>query len=92
MAKAIANNTRENKDRADFRMEYGIDSNVDGAPRLPYYPDTLCVLSRKRGKVMCQVLKDRGAIQWVGGKPEFEIENREDFATNLYIFRNEPAG
>ena len=51
-------NRKENADRVALRAEHGIDLNLDGAPRLPYYVLTLAVLERENGEVACSVLRD----------------------------------
>lgn len=51
-------NRKENADRAALRAEHGIDLNMDGAPRLPYYVLTLALLERDGGQVQCAVLRD----------------------------------
>lgn len=54
-------NRKENADRAALRIEHGIDLNLDGAPRLPYYALTLAVLERDGGVVNCTLLRDNCA-------------------------------
>jgi hypothetical protein len=51
-------NRKENADRVALRAEHGIDLNLDGAPRLPYYVLTLAVLEREGGQVSCSILRD----------------------------------
>lgn len=74
-------NRQENKDRKDFRTEFGIDSNMGGAPTLPYQPDTVVLLDREKGRVKAQVLKDTSPFNddprvefWVPGFREFGVE------------------
>lgn len=76
-------NTRDNKDRANFRDESGIDMNVLGAPKLPYTPDTVILLRKKGGKVVANVLGDRNAVR-DEPKVEYDILNRHDFASAFY--------
>ena len=51
-------NRKENADRVALRAEHGIDLNLDGAPRLPYYVLTLALLEREDGQVNCAILRD----------------------------------
>ena len=74
---------RENRDRADFRREFGIDSNLQGFPKLPYVPDTVIILDRTKGMVFGTVLKDRGAIDGVDDW-EFEVEDKSQFAMSFW--------
>ena len=58
---------RENKDRAAFKAEAGIDAGFEGAPRLPYAPDTVLYFEKENNLVTCMVLGDRGSMS-VGAK------------------------
>ena len=58
---------RENKDRAAFKAEAGIDAGFEGAPRLPYAPDTVLYFEKENNLVTCVVLGDRGSMS-VGAK------------------------
>lgn len=49
---------KESPDRKALRVELGIDANLEGAPRLPYFPETLCLFHLERGQFTCQVLRD----------------------------------
>lgn len=56
--KAERSNRKENEDRKALRAEHGIDLNLDGAPRLPYYVLTMALLERLDGAIQCTVLRD----------------------------------
>lgn len=58
---------RENRDRAAFKAEAGIDAGFEGAPRLPYAPDTVLYFEKENNVVTCMVLGDRGSMD-VGAK------------------------
>jgi len=70
---------KENVDRKAIRVELGIDSNLEGAPRLPYYLETLCILDVKAGVVSCRVLRDNLSAQ-DPSRIEFDIPSRKDWA------------
>jgi len=78
------NNRKENADRKDFRREFGIDMNIESAPRLPYVPDTFCMLDREDGRVYCTVHKDRNSVGWDGVTNRFEIQDHGDWAPAFY--------
>ena len=70
---------KENVDRKAARVELGIDFGLDGAPRLPYQPETLAVLQLAGGKVSCRVLRDNNSKQ-ENTRPEFEVPDRASWA------------
>jgi len=74
---------KENVDRKAVRVEMGIDLGIDGAPRLPYYVETLAMLTLKAGQVSCQVLRDN-----LSGKDEtrveFEVPDRKSWAGEFW--------
>jgi len=53
---------KENQDRKAVRVELGMDAGIAGAPRLPYYVETLCLLELRDGKVSCRVLRDNLSV------------------------------
>jgi hypothetical protein len=69
---------KESEARRDVRAEFGIDAGLEGAPRLPYYVQTLCLLERRRG-IVCRVLRDNLSTL---DDPvvEFAVESRKQFA------------
>lgn len=69
----------DNKDRAILRAELGIDLNMDGAPRLPYYVETMCLLELAAGKVTCRVLRDNNSTH-ENTRPSFAVTGRKDWA------------
>lgn len=69
----------DNKDRAILRAELGIDLNLDGAPRLPYYMETMCLLELSQGKVSCRVLRDNNNTH-SDTRPTFLVPDRKSWA------------
>lgn len=70
---------KENADRKALRIELGIDSGIEGAPRLPYYVESLCMLELRNGSVTCRVLRDNlSALD--DGRVEFEVPSRKEWA------------
>lgn len=53
---------KESADRKAIRVELGIDANLEGAPRLPYQPLTLCLFDLHQGQFSCQVLRDNNSM------------------------------
>ena len=81
--RAERSNRKENADRVALRAEFGIDLNLDGAPRLPYYVQTLLLLGREQGQVTCQVLRDNGS-KLDNPAVTFAVPTRRDFGMQLY--------
>jgi hypothetical protein len=75
-------NRKENTDRKDFRAEHGIDLGLDGAPRLPYYVETLLLLELKAGAVNCRVLRDNNSRHDVA-QIEFAVSGRKNFGMDF---------
>ena len=76
-------NREESKDRKILRAELGIDLNMDGAPRLPYYVETMCLLELAGGKVSCRVLRDNNSKR-DNTRPEFSVPDRKSWAMTFY--------
>lgn len=74
---------KENADRKSVRVELGIDVGIEGAPRLPYYPETFCLLELKQGAVSCRVLRDNLSVNEVS-RVEFDVPTRKDWAMMFY--------
>lgn len=74
---------KENKDRAAFRAESGLDVGIDGAPRLPYYAETLCLLSMVNGVGQCRIVRDSPNPGEVTRK-EFAVEGKKAFGTTFW--------
>ena len=70
---------KENVDRKAARVELGIDFGLDGAPRLPYQPETLAVLEKRNGLITCAVLRDNNSKN-ENTRPEFEVPDRMSWA------------
>lgn len=76
-----APNRKENIDRKEMRLEFGLDAGLGGTPTLPYQPETLVILDRVRGVVKASVLRDNNSVLddgrvefWVPGKKSFGPE------------------
>lgn len=69
-------NRKENADRKDLRVEFGIDLGLDGAPRLPYYVQTLALLDRRGGEVGCRILRDNNSVH-ENAQVEFTVQTRK---------------
>jgi hypothetical protein len=74
---------KENVDRKAARVELGIDFGLDGAPRLPYQPETLAVLQLAAGKVTCRVLRDNNSGK-ENTRPEFDVPDRASWAQSFW--------
>jgi hypothetical protein len=81
--KEVRTNRKENQDRVDFRNETGIDLNIEGAPRLPYYPQTGILLERQNGSVSARIWRDNMSPL---DEPAitFDVPTRKDFAEQFY--------
>lgn len=65
---------RESADRKTARVALGITMDIEGAPRLAYYPDTVVQLTEESDGFWARILKDRGpSVE----KPKFKIENND---------------
>lgn len=76
-------NYKESVDRKALRVELGIDSNLEGAPRLPYYVQTLALLDLVGGKVSCRILRDNNSTL-DDSRVEFDVPTRKDWAVNFW--------
>jgi hypothetical protein len=75
---------KENETRKEARVEFGIDAGIDGAPRIPYYVETLCMFDIKSGKMTCRVLRDNNATGEESRK-EFEVENKKMWGQKFWM-------
>ncbi len=73
-----APNRKENVDRKELRMEFGIDSGLGGTPTLPYQPETLVLLDRIRGSVKASVLRDNNSAL-EDGSVDFWVPTKKSF-------------
>jgi len=74
---------KENVERRALRMELGIDSGLEGAPRLPYFPETLLVIELKGGVFTCRVLRDNLSIA-EDSRGEFQISGKKNFGPDFF--------
>lgn len=73
---------KESPTRAEVKQEFGIDIGIEGAPRLPYYAQTLCVLDRVGGKTVCRVIRDNLTTK-DDSRHEFEVPGRKLWAMSF---------
>jgi len=73
-----APNRKENVDRKEIRLEYGLDAGLGGTPTLPYQPETLVLLDRDHGVVRAKVLRDNNSAL-DDGRVDFVVEDKKDF-------------
>jgi hypothetical protein len=81
--KEARSNRKESQDRLDFRQETGIDLNLEGAPRLPYYTQTGCLLERTNGHVTCQIWRDN-CSKLDDPAITFAVPTRRDWAVQFW--------
>jgi hypothetical protein len=74
---------KESVDRKAVRVELGIDANLEGAPRIPYYFETLCLLDVRGGQVSCRVLRDNLSTK-DETRVEFAVPTRRDWALEFW--------
>jgi hypothetical protein len=74
---------RENAERKALRVELGIDAGIEGAPRLPYYIEALCMLELKNGVVSCRILRDNMSVR-EDSRCEFVVDGKKTWATDFY--------
>lgn len=74
---------KESQDRKALRVELGIDVGLEGAPRLPYYVETLMLMEMKNGNVTCRVLRDN-LSRLDDSRVEFPVENRKSWAMTFF--------
>lgn len=78
-----ARNRKENQDRVDFRIETGIDLNLEGAPRLPYYVETGVLLERVGGQVTARIWRDNNS-KLDDPAITFAIPTKRDFMAHFW--------
>jgi hypothetical protein len=81
--KEARSNRKENQDRVDFRNETGIDLNLEGAPRLPYYAATGVLLERTGGAVTARIWRDNNS-KLDNAEIIFDVPTRRDFAMQFF--------
>lgn len=74
---------KENVERKELRLEVGIDSGIEGAPRLPYFAECLLMLSLKNGVVSCRVLRDN-ASKLEDSRVEFIVDSKKTFGVDFF--------
>lgn len=73
----------ENATRKEVRAEFGMDVGIDGAPRLPYYAETFCLLDTKNGVSKCRVIRDN-VSNAVNSRVEFTVADRGAWAQSFW--------
>jgi len=76
-------NLKENIDRKALRVELGIDSNLEGAPRLPYYVESLAMLDLVSGNVTCRMLRDNLSTK-DESRNEFPVPDKKSWGFAFY--------
>lgn len=76
-------NLKENVDRKALRVELGIDSNLEGAPRLPYYVESLALLDLVGGNVTCRILRDNLSTK-DESRIEFPVPDKKSWGFAFY--------
>lgn len=74
---------KESVDRKAVRVELGIDVGLEGAPRLPYYIESLLLMDLKAGKVSCRVLRDNLSVL-DDSRIEFDVPDRKSWAITFW--------
>lgn len=74
---------KENATRAEARKEFGIDMGLDGAPRIPYYAETLCILDMFNNKGKVRVVRDNLNPAEITRK-EFEVDGKRNFGMTFW--------
>lgn len=74
---------KESDSRAAVRQEFGIDMGIEGAPRLPYYAQTLCMLDRRQNQTWCRVIRDNNSTKDVA-EIEFLVPDRKAFGLTFF--------
>lgn len=81
--KEARSNRKESQERVDFRAETGIDLNLEGAPRLPYYAVTGVLLERQNGNVTGRIWRDN-ISKLDDPAITFAVPTRRDFAIQFW--------
>ncbi len=81
--KEARTNRKENQDRVDFRSETGIDLNLEGAPRLPYFVYTGVLLEMSGGQRTARIWRDN-LSKLDDPAIVFAVPTRKDFAMAFY--------
>ena len=72
----------ESATRREVRQSLGLNISPDGDPRNPYYPDTVCLMTKEADGFYCTILGDRGS-ELPGTTVRFKVENfLLDFMSN----------
>ncbi len=75
---------KESETRKDIRKEFGIDVGLEGAPRLPYYAQTLCLFDRRNNITYCRVVRDNLTSK-DDSECEFEVPTRKEWAITFML-------
>lgn len=75
---------KENATRKEVRLEFGIDAGLDGAPRIPYYVETLILLDLVGGKVTARTIRDNNSLK-DETRITFDVPDRKSFAPQFWM-------
>jgi len=73
----------ESADRKATRIELGIDMGIEGAPRVPYYIETLALMDVRAGAVTCRILRDNLSTL-EASRIEFDVPDRKSWALSFW--------
>ena len=76
-------NRQESPDRKDARAEFGIDSNIEGAPRLPYFMETMCMMGMRGNMGTCRVVRDNNSTR-EDPHADFDVPGRKAWAPSFW--------
>lgn len=74
---------KENETRKETRVEFGIDSGLDGAPRMATYVETTILFDLEKGRVSCRVLRDNPS-PLADTRIEFDVEDKKSWAPTFW--------
>lgn len=74
---------KENATRKEVRAEFGLDVGIDGAPRLPYFVETMVILDMAAGKGNCRVIRDNINASDENRKT-FDIDDKKAWARSFW--------
>lgn len=74
---------KENEVRKQARVEFGIDQQIDGAPRVPYYAETFCMMETDGIRIKCRVLRDNQSAK-PDDRPTFYVTDKKSFGMDFW--------
>lgn len=74
---------KPNQTRKEVQAEFGLDVGIEGAPRLPYYAETFCLMGMEAGAGNCRIIRDNIGSAEVTRKM-FTTGGKKDFAMHFW--------